>query len=166
LPGAPLTDPGGRYSRTGLFNPARYLSPSGRLARLNPSFLRNGLPVRTSPGCQPLRSCRGLGLVMTYYELIRLPGLLRRLLLVVEAAYPLGSRSSCGGTLRGLRGFVCCLRRAPRSETPASLPRPHPWRPVRFWVRTLRRPPRLHASFSRLNCLSRMRVPLAARAFP
>jgi len=45
LPGAPLTDPGGRYSRTGLFNLTRCLSPAGRFASLAPSFSRNWLPA-------------------------------------------------------------------------------------------------------------------------
>src|ERR1035441_6107950 len=111
----PLTDPGVQYSRTGLFNLTRYLSPTGRFASLAPSFSRNWLPVWTSSGCQPLRPSRGLRLAMTYYELIRLPKLPLPLLLVVETAYPLGSRSSCSGTVQGLLGFVRCLPRAPRS---------------------------------------------------
>ncbi len=88
MPGAPLTDPGVQYSRTGLFNPTRCLSPTGRFASLAPSFSRNWLPVWTSSGCQPLRPSRGLRLAMTYYELIRLPGRPLPLLLVVETAYP------------------------------------------------------------------------------
>src|SRR5664279_2918995 len=115
LPGAPLTDPGGRFFRTGLFNLTRCLSPAGRFASLAPSISRNWLPVWTSSGCQPLGPSRGLRLAMTYYELIRLPRLPLPLLLVVEAAYPLGSRSSCGGTVRGLLGSVRLLPRAPRS---------------------------------------------------
>jgi hypothetical protein len=41
LPGAPLTDPGGRYSRTGLFKLTRCVSPAGRFASFDPSFLRH-----------------------------------------------------------------------------------------------------------------------------
>ena len=51
----------------------------------------------------------------SYYELIRLPRLPLPPLLVVETAYPLGSRNSCGGTLWGLLGSVYRLPRAPRS---------------------------------------------------
>ena len=166
MPDAPLTDPGEQYSRTGLFNLTRSLSPAGRFASVAPSISRNWLPVWTSSGCQPLGPSRGLRLAMAYYELIRLPGLPLPLLLVVEAAYPLGSRSSCGGTVRGLLGFVRRLPRAPRSQTPASFPRPHLKRTFRFWVPVSRHRPRLRLVLSRLNRLSRMRVPLAARAFP
>ena len=84
MPSAPLTDPGGRFSRTGLFRStharmrqrllARHaqcmpspLWPAGRFASLDPSFLRSWLPVWAALTCWPLYPIRGLRLASGYY---------------------------------------------------------------------------------------------------
>ena len=116
MPGAPLTDPGVQYSRTGLFNRTRCLSLHRKVCQFGSVYLTGLVAgVNFVQVVSPFGHFGALRLAVSYYELIRLPGLLLRALLVVETAYPLGSRSSCGGTVWGLLGSVSRLPRAPRS---------------------------------------------------
>ena len=91
----PLTDPGGRFARTGLLKLTRGVSPAGRFASVDPSFLRPLVAWACSLAGSPLHPLPNLRLATGYYGRIRLPVWLRDVLLVVELPYSRDIPSGC-----------------------------------------------------------------------